>query len=405
MKNLKCNFCGKSSKEAGLLIQGDMQNNFIPNICKKCVNVCLEIFDEKISTNEKSKKIKGSKRNKIYPRLIKEYLDLHVIGQEMPKAALSIAVANHFKRIGSNDHPDFKEVSLVKNNVLLVGPTGSGKTLMVKKLAEFLNVPLAMGDATCLTEAGYVGEDVESLITTLLRNCDYDVTKAEKGIIYIDEIDKIARSMGNVSITKDVSGEGVQQALLKLIEGTVCNVAPQGGRKHPDQRFAQVDTSNILFIVGGTFSGIEEIISRRSNGGGMGFKKSYDERELNQKVQPKDLVEFGMIPEFIGRFPLIQNLDRLTVSDLSRIMVEPKNAICKQIRKQFALDDVDLNFTAEAIAQIAQAAFDLSTGARGLYQITENITFDYNFEIDKFKGQKLLIDEEYVKTRLYKKAA
>jgi ATP-dependent Clp protease ATP-binding subunit ClpX len=405
MKNLKCNFCGKSSKEAGLLIQGDMQNNFIPNICKKCVNVCLEIFDEKISTNEKSKKIKGSKRNKIYPRLIKEYLDLHVIGQEMPKAALSIAVANHFKRIGSNDHPDFKEVSLVKNNVLLVGPTGSGKTLMVKKLAEFLNVPLAMGDATCLTEAGYVGEDVESLITTLLRNCDYDVTKAEKGIIYIDEIDKIARSMGNVSITKDVSGEGVQQALLKLIEGTVCNVAPQGGRKHPDQRVAQVDTSNILFIVGGTFSGIEEIISRRSNGGGMGFKKSYDERELNQKVQPKDLVEFGMIPEFIGRFPLIQNLDRLTVSDLSRIMVEPKNAICKQIRKQFALDDVDLNFTAEAIAQIAQAAFDLSTGARGLYQITENITFDYNFEIDKFKGQKLLIDEEYVKTRLYKKAA
>ena len=405
MKNLKCNFCGKSSKEAGLLIQGDMQNNFIPNICKKCVNVCLEIFDEKISTNEKSKKIKGSKRNKIYPRLIKEYLDLHVIGQEMPKAALSIAVANHFKRIGSNDHPDFKEVSLVKNNVLLVGPTGSGKTLMVKKLAEFLNVPLAMGDATCLTEAGYVGEDVESLITTLLRNCDYDVTKAEKGIIYIDEIDKIARSMGNVSITKDVSGEGVQQALLKLIEGTVCNVAPQGGRKHPDQRFAQVDTSNILFIVGGTFSGIEEIISRRSNGGGMGFKKSYDERELNQKVQPKDLVEFGMIPEFIGRFPLIQKLDRLTVSDLSRIMVEPKNAICKQIRKQFALDDVDLNFTAEAIAQIAQAAFDLSTGARGLYQITENITFDYNFEIDKFKGQKLLIDEEYVKTKLYKKAA
>lgn len=405
MKNLKCNFCGKSSKEAGLLIQGDMQNNFIPNICKKCVNVCLEIFDEKISTNEKSKKIKGSKRNKIYPRLIKEYLDLHVIGQEMPKAALSIAVANHFKRIGSNDHPDFKEVSLVKNNVLLVGPTGSGKTLMVKKLAEFLNVPLAMGDATCLTEAGYVGEDVESLITTLLRNCDYDVTKAEKGIIYIDEIDKIARSMGNVSITKDVSGEGVQQALLKLIEGTVCNVAPQGGRKHPDQRFAQVDTSNILFIVGGTFSGVEEIISRRSNGGGMGFKKSYDERELNQKVQPKDLVEFGMIPEFIGRFPLIQKLDRLTVSDLSRIMVEPKNAICKQIRKQFALDDVDLNFTAEAIAQIAQAAFDLSTGARGLYQITENITFDYNFEIDKFKGQKLLIDEEYVKTKLYKKAA
>lgn len=405
MKNLKCNFCGKSSKEAGLLIQGDMQNNFIPNICKKCVNVCLEIFDEKISTNEKSKKIKGSKRNKIYPRLIKEYLDLHVIGQEMPKAALSIAVANHFKRIGSNDHPDFKEVSLVKNNVLLVGPTGSGKTLMVKKLAEFLNVPLAMGDATCLTEAGYVGEDVESLITTLLRNCDYDVTKAEKGIIYIDEIDKIARSMGNVSITKDVSGEGVQQALLKLIEGTVCNVAPQGGRKHPDQRFAQVDTSNILFIVGGTFSGVEEIISQRSNGGGMGFKKSYDERELNQKVQPKDLVEFGMIPEFIGRFPLIQKLDRLTVSDLSRIMVEPKNAICKQIRKQFALDDVDLNFTAEAIAQIAQAAFDLSTGARGLYQITENITFDYNFEIDKFKGQKLLIDEEYVKTKLYKKAA
>ena len=404
MKNLRCNFCGRSSKQTGLLVQGDMENGNVSNICKKCTNTCLEIFENNTVISEKTKKLRSNKKNKIYPRLIKNYLDLHVIGQELPKAALSIAVSNHFKRTGDNEHPDFKDVSLAKNNVLLVGSTGSGKTLLVKKLAEFLNVPLAIGDATCLTEAGYVGEDVESLITTLLRNCEYDVKKAEKGIIYIDEIDKIARSMGNVSISKDVSGEGVQQALLKLIEGTVCNVAPNGGRKHPEQRFVQVDTSNILFIVGGTFAGIEEIAEKRNLGGGMGFRKLDQGNVFAQKIQPKDLIQFGMIPEFVGRFPLIQKLERLNVEDLIKIMHEPKNAITKQIKKQFALDDVVIDFTSEALVVIADAAFDLATGARGLYQIIENIIFDYNFEIDKFKGKKIIIDADYVKEKLFNKA-
>lgn len=389
----KCAFCGKTSKEVGFLIEGNALGQKVC-ICSICHNTCDHIFT--YHTKEEKKAFKPDRKSqslsKITPRKIKEFLDEHIIGQERAKCALSISVSNHYKRIFKTKAEQNKflpDVNIEKSNVLLVGPTGSGKTLMIKKLAAFLDVPLAIGDATALTEAGYVGEDVESLITALYRNADYDVKRTEKGIIYIDEIDKISKSRNNISISRDVSGEGVQQSLLKLIEGSVCNVNPQGGRKHPEQKFLQVDTTNILFICGGTFVGVDDIISRR-NGKKMGFGGGVTE-EQNETVIPDDLVSFGMIPEFIGRFPLIEKLEKLDIKDLVAVLKEPKNSLINQYKKIFSFDSVELEFEDDTLHRIAETAFKLETGARGLKQVMEKVLFDYNFNIDKYKDKKLIV--------------
>lgn len=395
---IRCNFCGKLSSDVGFVVQGTALET-PTNICRKCNEVCNEIFLLKTSVKKEEINIKTKTAlSKLFPKDIKEFLDKHVIGQDEAKFALSIAVSNHYKRIFKKHVPQYEDITIQKTNVLLVGPTGSGKTLLVKRLAEMLNVPFVIGDATCLTEAGYVGEDVESLVTSLLRASDNDVARAQTGIIYIDEIDKIAKSRGNVSFSRDVSGEGVQQALLKLIEGTISNVAPHGGRKHPEQRFIQVDTSNILFIVGGTFDGIQDILNDRMGKTKMGFCRAEPIAETKiKKILPEDLVEFGMIPEFVGRFPLIQSLQRLDVKDLINVLSEPKNSIVKQYEKLFYMDDVKLIFERDALEDIAQHAYDMETGARGLNQIVENVMFEYNFNIDKYAKKTITITREYVR--------